>query len=500
MLGSDKQLREGREFARVFRRDGEKPLAASQVSRWESGLLTVGHATLRRYEHLLGIAPEQLVTLSDALVRLEGSSPVKSFQVRPNGTHDDLHRLLERAQTPGEMTGADWGHLTELVATQPNLVLHPPALWRHLADQLLAELSLSAFGQWWQRQEAMSRLLEHPHARRYAVEACIALARDQTSPAIIEPISLLEVANQPESNRFILDQIGRPDSPGAFEGALLAAVRKVSHGHFQDEQWTALTGQMIRHLQDSAIDASLLPLMCEVGRLLGRRQPGAVSLHRVVSQLETEAGAAKGSPRAEPVAGDQLVALALGHLDEPPTADGLLPDLIEESLHHPDPERRLVIGMFIGATPYREPVAKALLQSFTRALGARDYSVPLATLRTLTNLDVAIHRPLIHYILTSPGFAGSLRRAAAGALPHCAGRDAMATWRQTLGAARASWEADATELNQAVLDAVVYGIGTDAHAPLLTEVCGQAGLPQSTRRIAAWLLSSPSCESSLPLG
>jgi hypothetical protein len=129
MHGADPVLRTGREFARLFRCDGERPLAASHVTRWESGQLPAGHGAIRRYEKMLGLNPESLVTLSDALVRLDGGTPGKYFESREFDRRR-LHELFDRALTPGEMTGADWSQLSELVATQPGLVLYPPRLWR----------------------------------------------------------------------------------------------------------------------------------------------------------------------------------------------------------------------------------------------------------------------------------------------------------------------------------------------------------------------------------
>ena len=232
LFGTDKALRSGREFARVFRHDGETPLAPSHVTRWENGQLVTGHGILRRYEHLLGIAPELLVSLNDAMARLDGVDTSKYFVAREDNDRmrEDLHRLLERARTPAAMSGAQWSYLTELVALQPNLVLHPPSLWRDLAGQLLSELSVAVFGEWWQRQEAMSRLLQHPHASPHAIAACIELANDPDSPVVIEPMSLLEAANHPVSNHYILDQVGNPNDHRALHGALLALVRKVSQG------------------------------------------------------------------------------------------------------------------------------------------------------------------------------------------------------------------------------------------------------------------------------
>jgi len=144
--------------------------------------------------------------------------------------------------------------------------------------------------------------------------------------------------------------------------------------------------------------------------------------------------------------------------------------------------------MFIGATPYREPVAHALLQGFVQGLSRRQDTCAITTLRTLTNLNVAIHRPLVHKILTQGGFSEPLRYAAATALPHCPGRDSPATWRATLAVATAAWHRDPSGINEGILHAIAYGIGTDGHTQLQAEIRTEPVLPASARNIAAWLL------------
>ncbi|WP_369015336.1 helix-turn-helix domain-containing protein [Micromonospora sp. MA102] len=99
-----------RNFARVFRLSAEAGLAPSQITRWEQGTTTASRGVLRRYEQLLGVPPESFVVVSDAMRRSEGLT----LDVTP-GRQDDqsrLYELLDRALSPGEMTGADWGVLS----------------------------------------------------------------------------------------------------------------------------------------------------------------------------------------------------------------------------------------------------------------------------------------------------------------------------------------------------------------------------------------------------
>jgi hypothetical protein len=88
-LGPADDLRSGRAFAEALR----PGLAPSQITRWETGAITAGRATVRRYEELLGLEPESLVTVRDALYRTLPASRRPPLPVAPS---DDarLHELL----------------------------------------------------------------------------------------------------------------------------------------------------------------------------------------------------------------------------------------------------------------------------------------------------------------------------------------------------------------------------------------------------------------------
>src|SRR4051794_32309632 len=69
LTDADPALRSGKEFARLFGHPGGPPLAPSQITRWEQGETSASRAVIRRYEHMLALAPDSLVTICDALSR-----------------------------------------------------------------------------------------------------------------------------------------------------------------------------------------------------------------------------------------------------------------------------------------------------------------------------------------------------------------------------------------------------------------------------------------------
>ncbi|MEU8820876.1 hypothetical protein [Actinoplanes sp. NPDC048796] len=120
-------------------------------------------------------------------------------------------------------------------------MLHPSGLWREIGEKLLADLVVNEGTGWLQRQEAASRLLEHPAAGPHLIEACVDLVEDPHRPAVIEPLSLLDVTADPVANAYVLKQLESPDSDRHHQGALLAAVRKIENGHFRGDQWERLS-------------------------------------------------------------------------------------------------------------------------------------------------------------------------------------------------------------------------------------------------------------------
>ena len=473
-FAGDPALRTGKAFAAAFRPRDRPALAESQVTRWESGTTAARRPTIRRYEQLLELPPDSLTTLKDALDRAAGTVTVTPADGDPR----PLHELLERATGGDAMTGAHWSELTELVQGRPALLLHPPRLWTEVADRLLGELVVAEGSDWLQRQEAMSRLLAHPDAGVHAVDACIGLAEDHRNPAVVEPLSLLDVTAHPDANRHVRATVAAADDGRALYGALLAAIRKIPAGHFGPDELHDLGGSVATLLADRGLPDPLRPLAAEAGRLLtpGGARPAAVRpVHREPGPFASRV-AAQAYARMLPVDG---------------RTDRTLTALVAEALHGATVDDRLLASMCLAATPFREPVAHALLEAVTRELQQHRETGLEPALRALTNLRVADHRPLIGQILTGAQFGENARHAAAWALPHCAGAYPESFWRRVLQVQLEAWQRRPYGLGRAILHGVAYGIGTDHHRALLHDIRDDGRLPGEARSTAAWLLTAP---------
>lgn len=503
--GRNRAFRSGAEFARAFRRDAGRPLAASQITRWENGDLPVGMATIRRYEQLLERPAGSLQSAIDLLSRTYGHRP----RVEPatEADEDRLEGLLDLIRQNATMTGQMWGELTRIIASRPGMYLYPRTLWKTISENLLRELVIAEGESWLHRQESFSRLLEHPVASRYAIASCIEVIEDSSSPAFIEPLSLLEITDGSDANRYVLRQLTDPASDRALHGALLASIRKVQDGHFLGEDWIRLVNGVRAVVADESHPPAIPPLIAEVGRGLRRRgmDPAALGLRLpggpdrqpgwTVTPGRSPGGAwsvTDGSPPGPPRATSARIArmaqaLLADGMDAP---DDVLVHLTEEALHSAHPDKRLAATMAIAATPYREPIGQAVLVEVGVSLARREDEFCASALRTLTNLGADCHRPLIRDILLRSGSSALLRDAAASALPHCAGGYSPAQWRLILGPQRTAWLRQPSRLAQSILHGVTYGIGTDGHHDLLREIRGDVRLPALVRTTANWLLNN----------
>ncbi|MFD0819077.1 hypothetical protein ACFQ0D_12350 [Micromonospora zhanjiangensis] len=435
------------------------------------------------------------MSVSDSVTHLlaNADTPLRQGSVAdPDSQLDRLYDLLGRAETPGAMSGPAWGELTEIIAARPHLVPYPPRLWQTLSEQLLNELVLAEGIAWTQRQSAISRLLQHPVGARYAIATCIALAEDQSSAAVIEPLSLLDASGLPAANRYVLQQMEHPSSGRARFGAMLAAVQKVRRGHFLPVELPRLAVIIAESLDDGTVGQAERLLAIEGARTLLRRlSPDArVRLCRRLPAL----AAAYDRPDVDPattVASRRVAAQAQALLHEKPgPPDEILSTAIWEAVYGGNPDRRLAAALLLQVSPYREPVGRLLVADLKEGLGTRAGAASASTVfETLTRMGVDSHRPLIREVLTGPGFDAKVRHAAAWATPHCAGRQSAPAWRRILAAQRSTWHRAPGGLGEHTLTGIIYGIGTDGHRDLLTEIRDYSWLPASSRIMAAWMLN-----------
>jgi hypothetical protein len=241
-------------------------------------------------------------------------------------------------------------------------------------------------------------------------------------------------------------------------------VRKISDGHFEGAQWA----QLARTLDATPADGDNGRLAATARAALARRFLG-------------EAPAVPPASRsAQPDNVGERVAAAVG-VDDP-----VLAALVGQSLGTSIDER-LVAAMTIAQSPYRDGVATALLTEARRDLAGRRGRDVSPTLQALTLLGTDIHRPLLFDLLAEGGHDDRVRQAAAWATAHCPGRFTDQQWRRILHRQATAWHDRPAAANESVLHAIAYGIGTDHHHALLTQIATDTRLPATARTTATWL-------------
>jgi hypothetical protein len=465
-LGEDATFHSARKFADAFRCRAAPALPPSQITRWETGKIAVENSIIDRYESLLGLPTCDLSIVHEVSSTFLDGPPLPAH--RPDGDDALLHELLDRSRCPGSMDGRHWRRLTSMINSRPGLLLHPPGMWRAMADTLLHELVVSEQKSWFIRQEAMTRLLAHPASAHHAVEACVDLADDVSNPVSIEPISLLDAANHPTANRYVMSEVCEPRTEQSLQGALLAATSKLRRGH--------LTLHARAVLAEAAAD-------------LG----SVYEHHPAIGPLVAELNAAlKPSTSKEPDETRKTCALriALDAQSQFATAsaepDHTLIDLLDEALFSHNADGRLYATALIAATPYRQPVAGAVTRQLLARATTHDNVFVERGLRLVGRLRATTHHEIVRRLLQAPAASAHTRHAAAWASSHNAGRLDETTWRAIIDKQIHVVKTRPSPLDDDILRGLVYSVGTAAHFTLLTELTARPEIPLKVRQLARW--------------
>jgi hypothetical protein len=467
ILGNIPQFISARRFADAFRQDGQPALSPSQVTRWETGQVMASSAIISRYEVLLGLPSDSLLIVSEAYATFVDGPLTRSASTKR--TDDQaLHALLDRASTSGAMTGHDWRELAVLVNSRPDLVLHPPRLWRSITETLLNELVCAEHEAWHVRQGAMSRLLAHSTSSPYAVDACVDMVEDRDNPVFIEPISLLDAAHCDRASRFVVTEVIEPRNEPSLHGALLAAASKLRRGHFAMWERRELDQAVGRLARDYERHMVLKPLIDDLadalhrGHKLNRTAATIGWAHRIAVSTQTQLSAADGR------------------------TDDVLADLVGEALFAINADSRLYAAALLGTSPYRDALVIALTDTLGKVVIVRDDLLVERVLRLLTRLRATGHQRWADQLLLNRAASPQARHAAAWAASHSVGRRDDAVWRAILRHQIMTFAARPSPLDQDILRGLVYSIGAESHGRLLDLIVSHPAIPASMRQLAAW--------------
>jgi hypothetical protein len=504
LLARDEQFAKGTVFAAAFAGGCWRgAVSESRISRWETALTRIPHLAVRRYEELLDLPANSLVSTIDTIYRYaSGHGGPSALARKPGEGQDpgvrDLEKMLDKEASGQIMTGLDWDALTSALSALPGVVLVPSATWSAIAGRLLSEMVVADGLAWMQRFEALNRLLGHPSGGQAAVRACADLGSDRASQVSMEAISALDASNHPDAGRQVLSQLVDPVSDLAFYGALLASIRKLRNSHFSHDDVRLLATVVNDILTGPDRHDDVRPLAVEVLRQIpsGARiaQNAAVrkmltadrALHEVMAtgRLATATAA---------VIVSRVLDSTIAHVarDIRGFRDEMLPTLIDEILFSPVLDVRIYSALLIRASPYRESVAGALASELARPAALRNVELAVTLAGCLRIIGGPAERPLVERLIITPGLAAPITAASAHAIGHVGGLSTDLFWTGAVSYHTRLWHCHRAPATTAVLRDLVYGLGMSRNEVLLHLVRDDTATPSPVRASASWWLGLP---------
>ncbi|MFJ2237926.1 XRE family transcriptional regulator [Streptomyces sp. NPDC087859] len=487
-------------------------MSVSALSRWETGQVPVPAAAVSRYEELLALPRDLLVTTARTTLRYLASSALTRPPLPRTGkgleaAADRAQELVERALSRDLMRGEDWAELTEALCEIDRFALLPVSAWTQMTERLVAEMVISDDVPWMARFEALNRLLNQPRAAQHAIAVCASLARDSSNYAATEVICALDNTAHPDAAARVLAEVSRPSSQRALEGAVMACIRKVDYRHFTAPQVRRLA-QAVEDIgpgwdlfgQMQALSSVLYELPGVVPAERGRPSPSATVVRDAgVAHSSSSRPRVHRTPPAGLIAAmppTELAAVArriLRHVRRgtgPDRTDATLSLLVTEMFCHPVFDVRLHTSLLLAATPYRRPLADAAVAELSRSRIAATVSCALPVLGALRIIGDARHRASVERLALTSGLPRATISAAVHSLGHIdahPGDDAFFTRALTHYARQ--WAQRRDPVAATTLSGLVYAMGRAGRTDLLRDVRDRAEHPLTARQAAAWWLN-----------
>lgn len=473
-------------------------VSTSKISRWENGLVAVPRPAVRRYEELLGLEGGSLLSTVDVVTRYLSSVPPAAEAARQGAPEvvgaQRGEELLERLDSTDTVTGRVWDEATTWIISEPGLLLRRRE-WDRICHRLLVE-TVAADGEAWKpRFEAFLRLLNHPGSQQAAIATCADWAASPGSRVFTETLSMLDASAHPDAARHVVAQLRAPTNGDAFTGALLASVRKLREHHFSAAQREQVTEAVLDILADPARGQDpVYPLASAALRLLPpdatRRLSGRLRLPPSVPIGHRHAPAPEGH-RTGGGLHPLIVARSTATLprDYPHFQDLLLPVVVGELLDAPVSDDRLYAGFLIRATPYRAPLASALVWELGRQRPAQAPAWTVRLLEALRIVGTPAERPAVEALATRQGLPTAVHTAAVQALGHMGGTSRPELWRTLLARHTAAATAG-NHRSEDLLHHAVYSLAIGRHTDLLRQIAASHPVAP-VRTSARWWIQLP---------
>lgn len=475
------------------------PASESKISRWETGLIKIPYAAVRRYEELLGLPPSSLSSTVEMMTRyMTTRSAVtlpdrhwrRGSQILCEHAFDEL---LDLAGSPGTMTAAQWDDLTAALAETPGLRLRRKD-WEAICSRLLVEMVTADGEAWKPRFEGFQRLLNHPGAQQPSVAVIASWVRCGENRALIEAVSLLDACHHPDAADAVLAQLVAPTNEDAFAGALLACVRKVDERHFTESQVKVIGNVCKEVLRGAPLSGDQLQAHAAATLARIESTPHGPACVRDLTNAADVIDARGPSLPPGYVArnlGAMIAARSISRLPReiPRFEDHLFPRLVAESLWAPISDTRLYAAFLLRSTPYRESLANAIAWAMGRLRRPKDPLIVSRFLEALRIVGTSAERLQVEG-LAKPSLPRSIQESALQALGHMGGSSDSTFWREIL-AAHVQEVRSGNGASERLLNHAIYSMGIKRDVAELRGIADECSFPPAVRTAAQWWLNLP---------
>lgn len=355
----------------------------SAVSRWESGKVTPRYSVLMAYERALGLRAGQLTSVVNAQRRAFGSGggppawrPILDASTR--GFHERLDSLFD-VLLDGSGTGPEWTALAHHVSAAGTVYVHG-AVWRHLSEMLVDEMTRSVGVAYLQRFEALKLLLEHRVAHPWLLSATGDFLDDPAVQIVNDPVSVLEASDSVQAAQLVLDKLLTTQSPDVLAAAANAVALKIDAHCYTARELDHIEQAVSQHLRSAGASAvmfeELIMTMPEPARARLLQATRGFAGHEQVTQSATHGE--RISPEVARRVSQRLADSVRGRL---PTSnmyddDKMTPRLIREALFSARSERGHYASLALVGSPFKPYLAAALAEEIQQT-GLHD---PMTTL------------------------------------------------------------------------------------------------------------------------
>ncbi len=226
----------------------------SQIGRWEAGVTQLTYEQVRQYEIVLELPEGHLLAAIDTLARAEHRVLAGPWLPPPRNDPwwSDSMSLIERADSPERLTGAQWSTLTANLGSDPDAMLRQRD-WDMLLRRCSLEAGLRTGLEFILRDEATARIAGHPRGCAAVVDLVDETLSNPTAAIYSEAAALLSHTPDDRGLGVLLRHLPSPVNESALWTILWALLTLMRQGRLSSQQSVDVGVHAVGLLQDASV-------------------------------------------------------------------------------------------------------------------------------------------------------------------------------------------------------------------------------------------------------